>query len=320
MQRKTKIWLIIAAFLVVVGVMLFAAVMSAYNWDFTKLSTNEYENNVYEVGREFSDISIRTDTADISFAPAEDGNCRVACYEQENVRHAVTVQNGILTIYESSERKWYDYIGISVGVPKVTVYLPDAEYGVLTIAESTGDIEIPEMFRFGSIDILTSTGNVRNYAHTSENIRIETSTGDIHIENISADTLDLSVSTGRITVSKVNCAGDVKINVSTGKADITDATCKNYISSGTTGDIFLQNVMVTETISIDRSTGDVKFDGCDAAGIFIKTDTGDVMGTFLSEKVFLVKTDTGSIDVPKSIIGGSCEVTTGTGDIELDIQ
>jgi len=49
----------------------------------------------------------------------------------------------------------------------------------------------------------------------------------------------------------------------------------------------------------------------------IKTDTGNVTGTLLSEKVFLVETDTGRINVPRTTAGGVCEITTDTGDVLL---
>ena len=101
---------------------------------------------------------------------------------------------------------------------------------------------------------------------------------------------------------------------------MTDIECKNVISSGNTGDISLKNVNAAEKISIERSTGDVRFDGCDAAEIFVKTDTGDVAGTLLSDKVFIVETDTGSVDVPKTVTGGQCEITTSTGDINISIK
>ena len=81
----------------------------------------------------------------------------------------------------------------------------------------------------------------------------------------------------------------------------------------------MQNVIAAETFSIERSTGNVTFDGCDAAEIWVETDTGDVTGTFLSEKCFLAKTDTGTVAVPKSTAGGKCEVTTDTGDIKLNV-
>ena len=40
----------------------------------------------------------------------------------------------------------------------------------------------------------------------------------------------------------------------------------------------------------------------------------------LSDKVFLTETDTGKVDVPKSITGGRCEITTDSGDITVEVS
>ena len=320
MRKTTKIWIVIAASLVFVGLIMFAAVMSEYKWDFSKLSTGKYETNTYEISEEFSNLSMNTDTADIIFALSDDGKCRVECYEEEKAKHSVAVQENTLVIKMIDERTWYDYIGINFGSPKITVYLPKAEYASLFIKESTGDIEIPKNFKFEGVDISSSTGDVNFFASASKLIKIKTSTGNVCVENTSAGTLDLSASTGRITVSNVICGGDANINVSTGRTNLNNIECKNLTSSGDTGDISLNHVIAAEKFSIKRSTGDVRFDGSDAAETLVETDTGDVTGTFLSEKIFFVETDTGSVDVPESITGGRCEITTDTGDIELDIQ
>ncbi len=99
-------------------------------------------------------------------------------------------------------------------------------------------------------------------------MKIKTSTGKICVENTSAGELVLVTSTGRITISNVNCTGDIDTTVSTGKIKLSNIMCKNFLSSGS---------------------------------------TGDVTGTILSEKIVIVETDTGSVDVPKSIVGGRCE-------------
>lgn len=320
MSKITKIWLIIAASLVLIGCIIFAGVMTMLTWDFTKISTVKYETNNYEITENFKNISIVTDTADIVFAPSENGESTVVCFEQRNMKHSLVAKDGTLVIEVVDTRKWHEHISINFGTPKITVYIPQGEYGALSVSSSTGNVEIPKEFKFENIDISESTGNVTNYASASENITIKTSTGNIRVENVSANTLDLSVSTGGVTVSNVACEGDVKINVSTGKTNLTGIECKNVISRGNTGDIYLKNVKAAEKFKIERSTGDVRFDGSDAAEILIKTDTGDVAGTLLSEKVFIVETNTGHIDIPKTGTGGRCEVTTDTGDIRIKIQ
>lgn len=323
MRTRTKVWLMIAASLVMIGCILFAGVMTTLKWDFMELATVKYETNTYEISEAFDGISMNTDTADIVFVFSDDGKCRVECHEEENAKHSVTVEDGTLKVELMDERSVYDfigYIGLNFGSPKITVYLPKTEYTNLLIDGDTSDVEIPNGFMFKDVDISLSTGDVDFCASASEMIKIKTSTGDICVENISASALDLTVSTGKVTVSSVNCEGDITVHVSTGKAKLTDTRCKSVISSGSTGDIALDHVVAAEEFLIKRSTGDIRFDHADAAEIFVETDTGDVTGTLLTDKVFVTQTDTGSVAVPKTTTGGRCEITTGTGDIRLEIQ
>ena len=120
-------------------------------------------------------------------------------------------------------------------------------------------------------------------------------------------------------VTSVACTGDVSLTVDTGKAWLSRVSCKSLYSTGDTGDLCLQDVIATEQFSIERNTGDVELERCDAADIFIKTSTGDVEGSLLSEKLFQAKSSTGDIEVPPPTSGGKCEIVTGTGDIEIEI-
>ncbi len=301
MSRKTVIWLVIATSLVVIGCIIWGGAMTMFKWDFTKLSTVKYETNDYAIDEDYKNISIVTDTANIVFVPSENAKGSVVCYEQNNAKHSVAVRDGTLAIEINNTKKWYEYIGINFGTPKITVYIPQGECGVLSVKASTGDVEIPENLKLEGVDISVSTG-------------------DIRVENVSTDALDLSVSTGGITVSNVTCEGDITVGVSTGKAKLTNVTCKNLTSSGSTGDVSLKNVIAAEKFSIKRSTGDVMLDGSDAAEIFVKTSTGDVKGSLLTGKVFITQTDTGRVDVPKTATGGICEISTDTGDIKIIIN
>ncbi len=299
MSRKSKIWLITATSLVLAGLIIFTAVMFAYDWDFTRLSTDRFQTNTYEISEEFSAIKINTETADILFEKSGDDTCKAVCREDENIKHSASVKNGILTVKSEDSRAWYEHIGFSFHSPKITVYLPKTDYLSLAVKESTGDIKIPKDFKFGSADISLSTGDVEFSACVSGLIKINTSTGDINVKDITADTLDLSVSTGTVNVS--------------------DVMCKKLLSNGSTGDITLKNVIAAEKFSIERSTGDVRFGKCDAGELKVNTGTGNVTGSLLSSKVFNAHSDTGYIDVPKTASGGKCKITTDTGDIHITV-
>ena len=320
MRKTTKMWFLTATSLILIGCIVFGGVMCVLKWDFTKLSTGRYESNQHEITEKFNNISIETNTADVDFALSDDGKCRVECYEKRKSKHAVTVREDTLVIAVMDNRSWYDYIGINFGSPEITVYLPKAEYAALVVNQNAGDVAIPKDFRFEGADLSLGTGDVNFFACATGLIRMKTSAGNVRVENISAGALDLSASTGRIVVSNVTCAGDININVSTGKTRLHNVEGKNLMSSGKTGDISLKNVMIAEKISVKRSTGDVSFDRTDASEVFAETDTGDVVGSLLTNKVFITHTDAGRVDVPKSAVGGKCEICTDTGDIKITVE
>ncbi|MBE6757615.1 MAG: DUF1700 domain-containing protein [Ruminococcaceae bacterium] len=319
-HKRVKTWCIAAAVLCLVGVGAFLGSMTAMGWNFTRLSTEKYETNDHRITEDFKAISITTNTADIQLVPAEDETVSVRCCESSKLKHTVSVENGTLCIAVADTRKWYDYIGIHFGTPKITVSLPQGDYGALSITTDTGAITLPKAFAFQSIRTKGSTGNVTVLASAVEEMRIRTKTGNICLDGVSADSLDLSVSTGKVTASHVTCNGAVTIGVSTGKTHLANVRCQSLASGGSTGNLRLTDVIAAADLTIERTTGDVVLDGCDAAEITVITDTGDVSGTLLSDKVFLVSTDTGRVDVPKSISGGRCEISTDTGDVRLQTR
>lgn len=321
MSRTAKIWLIVAAVLIVLGGCLFVgARLAAGNWDFAALGRENLVTSTVEISDAFHSISIRSDTEDVRFVPSGDRGCRVVFVEWENEKHSAAVQDDTLCIGKTDSREWYEHISFSVGSPSITVYLPQSSYASLLIEESTGDVELPGDFSFENIDVTLSTGDVRCFASSAGPLRIAASTGSICAENLSAGELALSVSTGGVELRSVTCAGELSVGVSTGKTRLTDVSCGSFVSTGSTGDIRLENVLASGLLSIERSTGDVKFDGCDAGELYVKTDTGDVSGTLLSDKVFITQSDTGRVEVPETTSGGKCKVVTDTGDIRLSVQ
>lgn len=281
MSKRVQIWLMIAAVLLLLGMMAFAGAMTILGWNFATISTIRYQSQLHNVTEKFQNISIECDTANVIFQLSDNQQCQVGCYEQINASHTVTVNGDSLVIKIEDNRKWYEHIGILIDRPIVALYLPESKYGTLTVKSSTGDVTIPEDFSFQSIDIAEDTGDIKSLAAATDAVKLKTSTGDIFLKGITTKSLDLTASTG---------------------------------------DINLQNVIAEGKFSIETSTGNVKFKKCDAAEIFITTDTGNVTGSLQSEKVFFAQSDTGKIEVPKTIHGGRCEITTDTGNIKINIE
>ncbi|MBQ6714581.1 MAG: DUF4097 family beta strand repeat protein [Clostridia bacterium] len=321
MKTINKIWLILATVFTLSGIIVFTLAMNLAGWDFMKLSTDKFETETYEFQDDFENISVKIDTAHIKFLPSDTENAKVICKETKKEKHEVSVNDGTLNILLKDKRHWTDYISFfSLGSSEITVYLPKTEYSFIDIHTATGDMEIPQNFKFRNIQIKGSTAAVKCLASANEDIKIALSTGSISLSDLSARNLDLACSTGNIKINNITCEDDINLIVTTGKTALTNINCKNLISEGDTGDLILKEVSAEEKFNILRDTGDVRLTSCDAEEIEIETDTGDIRGTLKTPKIFITDTDTGRIDVPKSTEGGKCEITTDTGDIKITIE
>lgn len=320
MSKATKAWLITASAFTALGLILFVAVMTVCDWDFTKLSTVEYKTEVYNPDGEFDKISIDTDTAEIELVPSENKECKVVCFESEKAEHYAAVENGTLVISSTDKRKWYEYIGISLKTPKITVYLPQNSYNSLSVESDTGNITVPETLSFKTVQINGHTSDIGFFASVSDTVQIKVSSGNISVGTLTADSLSLAAGTGDIKVNSVSINNGINIKTSTGTVKLTDISCGSILADSNTGDMSFKNVLVSGSLSVESGTGNVGFDNSDADTVCVKTGTGDVTGTLLSEKVFATKTSTGTVRVPKTASGGKCEITTSTGNIIIDIQ
>lgn len=280
MKKITKFWLIVATLLIFSGSILFTLSMSLIDWDFSKLGTVEYETNSYEINEDFQSISIDTTTTDIIFKKSDD-KVKVECLEISKLKHKVEVIEGKLTISYIDSRDPLDNINIFTKTPKITIYLLEKDYVSLEINNTTGDIAIEHSFKFNTIDIELTTGDILLNSITTKTINIEVTTGDVTLKNTIGEALFIK---------------------------------------GSTSEIILNNTILSKEIKINNTTGDVMLNECDSPKIYIKTTTGDILGTLLSDKDFTTNSTTGDINVPDSSSNETCELITTTGDIHIRIK
>ena len=280
-MKKILIWVSLG--LMCMGVALFCCVGVSVGFDLSRLDNMTYITNSHNIQKEVTSIILTTVTADIDFRPSEDGKCRVVCYEPENIRHDVSVTDGVMMISWVDQRNWLDRLTVlNFHTPTITVYLPEGVYQSLKVNNTTGDININGEWNF--IDVSLST-----------------TTGDIHA--------------GGLT-----CSSDVTVQITTGDLKLENVSCNNLIAEGSTGDTQLSFVTASSILQIKRTTGDIELYRCDGHHMHIKTTTGDVTGTILTPKLINARSTSGNVDVPSSTSGGHCEIETTTGDICIKIH
>lgn len=319
-MNKTKKRLLISAALILTGGSIFASAMSILNWNFGKLSTSKFETSVHDISGRIDDISISTSTADVTVLLAEDGVARVECFERKNITHTVAQEGDKLSIVENDERGWRDYVSISFASPKITVYLPEGEYGDLTVKANTGDVTVGDGLVFDGISVSADTGNVTCLASANDAVSLETTTGDITVSKISSEDLTLTATTGSITAKYVTVRGKTSVSVTTGRVELTDLSSRSFETDGNTGRVTLTRVTARDGFKVTRTTGNVVLEGCDGGEITIETDTGSVRGSLASAKIFIASSSTGRVSVPDTASGGICRITTSTGSINISVE
>jgi len=296
-MSTTRKIIIAALILLLIGIIIFTATMCRNNWEVPGVIVKtETVTQTFSISERFDNIALDIETDDVFFAQSYDSKCNVVITNNKNAEYNVGVKNGTLRIEKVKAKNG---VFLDFGDSSITIYLPASAYKDLNISGSTGDIIIPSDFSFQNMDVDMSTGEITCGASVSNKLNLRVSTGEITLYSASA--------------------GDVFIKVSTGKTEVKDLHCSSFRSEGSVGRISLENTFVTGRIDIERSTGDVSFRNCDANEIEVKTSTGDIKGSISSDKIFIARSDTGKINVPETLTGGKCKLTSHTGNISITI-
>ena len=316
MKKGLSALIIVGAVLLTAGGALFA-VAAANNM----LSTDgSLVTKEYEFDGTFTKLNIAIDIADLEFKKSNDTNCQVICHEKEKMFHEVKVEDQTLSIQAKDTSEWYEHIFNFTNGMKVTVYLPLDVYSDVKIASSTGDITCYEGFTFTELNASASTGDIKLENVKSNNANISTSTGHQNYKGVKVNNQFLLVaSTGDVSLENCEVGGLLKVNTSTGHITANGVRCTNASFEASTGKVKLDDFVAVSELSIKTSTGDVTFKNIDADTIKIKTNTGNVKGNILTDKHFVVSTDTGKTNYPKYSTGSLCEITTDTGDIDITV-
>ena len=219
MARKTKIWLICALCLILVGSLVFVGGLASMDFDLTRLSSTQYTTSTYQIQEPFQKIILDVDLSHVELLPSADNTCKIVSKSAEKITHQYFVKDDTLFIEELDARKWQDYIGVNLGSPKVTVYLPVKDYEGITIETDSGDVILKEIYATRMV-VETDIGDVKLSACDGALISIETDTGDVTGTLRTGKLFRCSSDTGDIHVPKSEPLGQCEIETDTGDIEI----------------------------------------------------------------------------------------------------
>lgn len=232
------------------------------------------------VAESFSSISVDGASCDVRLIPSQEDACQVEYPAHPETTCSVSVHNDTLQIVFEDDRSWTNLIGISFQRMEINLYLPQTQYEQLELETVSGKLTIPEAFSFTQSTVHTTSGEIQFTAATSEALSLESVSGNISV------------------------------------TDVTPQALKVHTTSG---DIHLSQVVTAGPCTIGSVSGDVELEDCDAQELTIDTTSGDVEARLRSDKTFSTQTVSGDVEVPSDGSGGSCNISTISGDITCTI-
>lgn len=267
-----------------------------------------------------SSLEIESGSAGVMLRHTSNGVCTVRCAQGANREYKVWLNEG--TLHIEKVRKW-SLFPVSLTEDTIEVYLPDREFETLWIRSDSGEVSVPEGFRFDNAILMASSGAVTFTADVTYELNVQSSSGGAAVSGASPDTLFLSCTSGAISLA--DCApGEVAIHSTSGSVKAERVHCKSFESSCTSGSQRFSGLIAEGQLRVDGTSGSVKLSDCDAAEVSVEVVSGSVSGNFLTPKQYDLRSVSGSVSAPASAAPtengavGRCTVRTTSGSIRFD--
>ncbi len=284
MKKSTKISLIVAVVLILVGAIFSVTAMAMVSFDWTAFNTEHFRETGFTITEDFENIEIKAVDLDVWLTESPNDDCYITTIDSKHIVTEVEVVDNTLKINRVDRRSWHEYVTFGFYEEEINllICLPKAKYTTLNLMTSGGNVDIPKAFEFENATINTVSGNVDVNELKAERLNIVTVSGNIDLDN------------GIATKLKIGA---------------------------TSGNIELENTVATETIKIDTTSGDVSFECIDAADYEMHTASGNIEGSIVTPKQFYTSTSSGFIAVPESEDPtGDFVISTTSGDCKITLK
>lgn len=302
-MKMTQKWLMIAAALLLVGLMLVLSVLAFYWGDWTAFNTAESMEPVNQsvAGGEVTKLQVELDNEDVRLVHTEDDSFHVQWYEGSSPRFQLELgEDGTLKIEQSSFSEPLVQIDFSAVSRALLIEVPASFTGTTELTNTAGDIAIRDLDLPGNLRCNSTSGSV--------DLRDVGVAGDLEAETVSGEIQALGVSTSG-TMTMISTAGDQQI---------TRLQAKTLYLHSTSGQMELGQLQVSDDLTIGTTSGDVIWQDLDAEQIQISTTSGEVEGMLSGHYQVVAESTSGEIDVTGAVMGTRlATIQTVSGDIKI---
>lgn len=296
-----------------------------------------------------SRVEIREREFDVEILPTTEQTYRVETSDDRY--HDVTLENGVLRIVRNKlpqERRLFSFVS-----GNLTLYLPEGPIDTLDVTTASGDVELKR--DFGSVRITGASSDVTLTGSFPGGAAVQTASGDVTLEGVFGGPVNIQTASGSqqlrgrfvsgrlksasgdITADEASFTGELRLEAASGDVEANNLLAGNLeirTASGSldlervcaegltletrSGDMQLKQVLSKGDFLCKSTSGDVTMDGCDGARMAFSTVSGDISGSLLHSKRFTFHSVSGHISCPGGEAQGTCEISTVSGDAELE--
>lgn len=306
-MKTSRVFLIIAAVLLTIGVLLFLVGMIGGGFAFDRLSlTAAYEEkHLSRMSNAYTEIIFTDVNASITVLPVAGEEMRITYYESDSDMFQVEETDGRFSMqrtYKWSIKNLFQFFSLPKDL-SVTIELPERYAGSLTIKTNNGSISAQALFHIEHLSLKTNNGKIEltDLAVTGA-YEGHTSNGKVTAQNIRANAFSQTTSNGIITASQLSIVETLSLQTSNGRIELSDSTAGEISCSTSNSGIEIQNIFAP-LIELKTSNGAIKGNisaSMDDYKIESKTANGkNSLPTKKESGAYLLtaKTSNGSIDV-----------------------
>ncbi|WP_028506033.1 DUF4097 family beta strand repeat-containing protein [Ruminococcus sp. FC2018] len=240
-QRRVPI----AVWIMLLGLIIsIVGVIWCVNTDLKKYIKSENLSKVQEIS-DIKDLEFEFDSSTIDISRSSDNNIHVEIENAPEGVYKFDAQDGKFSIHRKKFVSLIKWSGIS-NIPflkdiypqaKISVKIPDGQYGKISIKNTAGDLTITD-------------------ALSCEEIEIDNGVGKLTANGIKANRSEIDNGVGEVTLK--NCdLGDADVDNGVGEVSITDSTLKKTELDNGVGEINL-SAEVNGDMDIDNGVGDIQ--------------------------------------------------------------
>lgn len=111
---------------------------------------------------------------------------------------------------------------------------------------------------------------------------------------------------------------DIMIDTSSSDVKIKNVTCCNITVNSSSGDLAINDTVLSGTLNVTQSSGDVSYNKIDAADISIETSSGDVKIENVTCCNITGKSSSGDLAINDTALSGALNIKQISGDVSFD--